>query len=308
MAFACKKAEIPVKKHEVGNVISNSFEMGSDYNKQAFFDLGTDRFVSQNLKTSWDLGFECGESGWHITLNGANLMGIAKVDNLTFGAITDTVGAVWQWDSNTGHIDSTAIGDWKNNNGIYILDRGLDNLGVHRGFSKVAFQSVSNSSYTFKIANLDGSNLNQVTIEKDNALNYVSYSVQTNSLITVEPPKENWDISFTQYTYYFYEHELAYLVTGVLINQNKVQVAKVFDKEFSEITNEDISSLDFSTAINSIGYDWKYYDFDASTYLTRPSKNYIIKSTEGIYYKLHFIDFYNAQGDKGTPTFELQAL
>ncbi len=308
MIFACKKAEIPVKKHEVGNVISNSFEMGSDYRNQAFFDLGTNSFVSQNLKTSWDLGFECGVSGWHITLNGANLMGIAKINNTTFGAISDTVGIVWQWDSNTGHLDSTAIGDWQNNNGIYILDRGMDNLGIHRGFSKVEFQSVSNTNYTFKISELDGSNLNQVTIEKDNILNNISYSVSSNSLVTVEAPKENWDISFTQFTHYFHDHELAYLVTGVITNRNGVEVTKVFDKQFNDITIDDITQYQFSDALNVIGYDWKYYAFSEGTYLTKPEQNYIIKSTEGIYYKLHFIDFYDAQGDKGAPTFELQEL
>lgn len=306
--FSCKKAEIPVQKHEVGNVITNSFEMGSDYRNQAFFDLGTNSFVSQNIKTIWDLGFECGANGWHITLNSANLMSVATMENVSFGSITDTVGAVWKWDANTGHLDSTAIGDWQNNNGIYILDRGMDNLGIHRGFSKVEFQSVSNTSYTFKVANLDGSNLNQVTVSKEDALNIVSYSVQTNSLVTVEPPKEDWDISFTQFSHYFHDHELAYLVTGVLTNRNGVEVVQVYDKDFLDITSEDLSQYQFSTALNVIGYDWKYYAFSEGTYLTKPEKNYIIKSTEGIYYKLHFIDFYNAQGDKGTPTFELQEL
>jgi len=306
--FSCKKAEIPVKKHEAGNVISNSFEMGSDYRNQAYFDLGTNSFVSQNLKTTWDLGFENGANGWHIYLNGANLMGASKVENRTFSQVTDTVGIVWDWDSNTGHIDSTAIGDWRNSTAVYIIDRGMNHLGIHRGFSKVQFQSVSATDYSFKVSDLDGTNLNEVTIQKNNELNEIAYSISSNNIVSVEPPKENWDLAFTQYTYYFYEHELAYLVTGILINKNKVEVAKVFDKSFDEITSETVSTYDFSTEMNVIGYEWKFYDFDTSTYLTRPSKNYIIKTTEGVYYKLHFLDFYNNQGDKGTPTFELQAL
>ncbi len=308
VTFSCKKAEIPIKKHEVGNIITNSFEMGSDYRYQSFFDLGSNSFVSKNIKTSWDLGFQCGENGWHITLNEANLMAVAKIENTPFLAIEDTIGVAWKWDSNTGHLDSTAIGNWRNNNAVFIIDRGMDYEGIHRGFSKVEFQTVSNNNYTFKISNLDGSNLHQVTLEKNNTLNIVSYSISTNSIVTVEPPKENWDLEFTQYTYYFYDHELAYLVTGVLSNRNGVEVTQVFDKEFSVITLDDINKYSFSSAQNTIGYDWKYYDFDAGSYLTKPSKNYIVKSTEGIYYKLHFIDFYNAQGDKGTPTFELQEL
>ncbi len=60
--------------------------------------------------------------------------------------------------------------------------------------------------------------------------------------------------------------------------------------------------------VDVIGYSWKEYNFGSSTYEVDPSKNYIIKTTEGMYYKIHFIDFYNDQGDKGTPVFETQLL
>jgi len=308
LVMACKKEEIPVKKHESGEIITSSFEMGSDYRNQAFFDLGTNSFVAQNVKTIWDLGFEASPSGWHVILNSANVMAVARVENTMFNAVTDTIGLTWHWDANTFHLDSTAIGDWRNSTAIYVVDRGMDYLGLHRGFAKLKLMHVTPTSYTFMLANLNGSNQQQITIEKDTTLNFMAFSIATGTVVEVEPPKNNWDISFTQFTHYFEQEEMAYLVTGVLLNPNGVEVAKVFDKEFAQITSDDINNYTFTSAINTIGYEWKYYDFDAGTYLTLPSKNYILKSTEGDYYKLHFIDFYNAQGDKGTPTFELQKL
>ncbi|MCT4582717.1 MAG: hypothetical protein N4A35_14980 [Flavobacteriales bacterium] len=306
--IACKKDEIPVLKHQAGNVISNAFEMGTDYRKQAFFDLETNAFVSENIKTSWDLGFETGVNGSSVILNSANFMSIAKVNNTTFNAVTDTVGLDWLFDVPSGNLDSTAIGDWQNTNSIYVVNRGNDHLGAHRGFCKIEFQSVSGTTYTFRIANLNGTSDEMITITKDDALNYVAFSCDTRAEVEVEPNKEAWDIQFTQYTYVFVDLHEEYLVTGVLANRNGVQTAKVFDKEFADITSEDIGNYNFSDAIDVIGYDWKYYDFSLANYTVHLDQNYLIKTTEGIFYKLHFIDFYNENGDKGTPTFEIQKL
>ena len=52
--------------------------------------------------------------------------------------------------------------------------------------------------------------------------------------------------------------------------------------------------------INVIGYDWKIYDFDTGFYTIDPSATYILSDTEGYFYKLRFIDFYNENGEKGS--------
>jgi hypothetical protein len=132
----------------------------------------------------------------------------------------------------------------------------------------------------------------------------------TGSIVSIEPPKEEWDLIFTQFTNIFYDEDppLPYLVTGCIINRNVVEVCQVYDKDFEAITIEDIDKCPFSKNINTIGYDWKIYDFDTGQYKVYSNQNYIIKSTEDKYYKLHFIDYYDQQGNKGTPTFEFQEL
>lgn len=310
--FSCKKEEIPVKKHLPGDAIINSFEMGSDYRKQAFFDLKTNTFVSQNLKSSWDLGFESGGNGTHIIINTANAMALARVSNATFNSVTDTTGLVWRWDATSGNLDSTAVGDWQIDNFVYVVDRGYDHLGIHRGVCKLMFNNVTANSYSFKVAKIDGSLEEEVTVLKDDNVNFTSFSLSSREVIVVEPSKISWDFMFTRYINYFDFYlgveNKAYLVTGVLINRHEVQVAEVNNKGFDAITSEDISKVSFSSKLDEIGFDWKDFDFDTGDFLVNVNKNYIIRSTEGLYYKLHFLDFYNNQGDKGTPTFELQEL
>lgn len=304
--FSCKKDELPVPAHDPGNVVTTSVKMEADYRYQLYFDLETNMMVRQNRKTDWDLGFETSAAGNKVILNSAKYMLAANTGTVNFASIHDTTGFNFNIDRPTGSLDSTAIGSWVPNI-VYIINRGYDELGTHQGFSKIQFMSVNNADFNVHFSNLDGTNDQTVIIPKDTAYNFTCLSLD-GSLISVQPPKDNWDLHFSQYTHYYYDDGTTYLVTGCLSNRNKVEVAEVFDKPFSEITYDDISRYVFSESINTIGYDWKYYDFDVGAYTILYDQNYIIKSTEGKYYKLHFIDFYDSFGIKGTPTFEFQEL
>ena len=65
-----------------------------------------------------------------------------------------------------------------------------------------------------------------------------------------------------------------------------------------------ISMYEFNNQQDDIGYNWKYYDFDNEIYNVDLYINYIIKNQEERYFKLHFLDFYNNNGEKGYPLFE----
>ncbi|MBL4592795.1 MAG: HmuY family protein [Flavobacteriales bacterium] len=304
--FSCEKEELPIPAHDPGDVITSSVSMESDYRYQLFFDLGTNTMVKKNMKTDWDLGFETSASGINVILNGAKYIKTANTGTTNFTNISDTLGYSFLIDMPSGSMDSTAIGTWSVNN-VYIIDRGFDELGAHQGFSKVELISVSSNSFNIHFSNLNGTNDVMMNIPKDDAYNFTFLSLDGN-IASIEPPKENWDIMFSQYTHYYYDDETTYLVTGCLSNRNKVEVAEVFDKDFLSITINDINNYSFSPNINMIGYDWKEYVFSTGQYTVYIHQNYIIKSTEGKYFKLHFIDFYDEYGVKGTPTFEFQEL
>lgn len=304
--FSCEKEELPIPGHDPGDVITNSVTMKADYRYQLFFDLETNTMVIQNHKTDWDLGFETSATGDKIILNSAKYMKASNANTSNFASVNDTAGYFFNIDMPSGSLDSTAIDNWTANN-VYIIDKGFNELGAHQGFSKIEFIAVNPTEFNVHFSNLDGTNDVSMNIPKDNDYNFTFLSLSGN-LVAIEPPKEGWDISFTQYTHFYHNDQTTYLVTGCVGNRNKVKITQLFDKDFSTITINDINNYAFSKNINNIGFDWKEYNFGTGKYTVFSDKNYIIKSTEGKYYKLHFIDFYDGLGIKGTPTFEFQEL
>ena len=308
---ACEKEELPISPHNPGNVITNSIRMESDYRYQLFFDLATNKMVKRNLKVEWDLGFETTPQGNRIILNTSKLMFAANTQQTDFSAVTDTNGYNFKWDEPSGNMDSTAIGNWIGTSYVYVIDRGFNSSGIHQGFKKIIFESVSNTSYQVRFANLDGTEKVTYSVAKDLTYNFTFLSLNGNgNTVSIEPQKETWDLAFSQYTHVFHDQTSTtpYLVNGVLSNRNKVEISTIFNKSFEGISIDDITTSTFSTAINGIGYNWKEYSFSTATFTVFANQNYLIKSTEGKYYKLHFIDFYDNLGTKGTPTFEFQEL
>src|SRR5690606_17308263 len=128
-------------------------------------------------------------------------------------------------------------------------------------------------------------------VKKDEAYNFSFVSFTDKKQLTIEPPKNTWHIAFTQYTHMFTDPPIPYMVTGCLLNRSNIEAAIDSVTAFADISYEMISAYEFSPAINTIGYDWKAYT--GSTYVTNAKVSYIIKGGDGIYYKLHFIDFLN---------------
>ena len=120
----------------------------------------------------------------------------------------------------------------------------------------------------------------------------------------------DWDIVFTTYkesiadvTGIFYN----YVIRGVLINTHKVEVAQLDNSDFATITLSDAATAKFTKKQHEIGYDWKQYDQSSDQYAMVPKRVYLIK-TDGVVYKMKFVDFYNDQGKKGYPKLAWELL
>jgi len=306
--LSCEKEEIAILPHQAGDVTENSVELFSDYRQQLFFDLKTNTMVKSNLKTDWDLAFENGVNGTHIFINTAKSMSIAKSTGL-FESKTDTVGLSWTWESSNGHIDSTAFEGWTTSD-LFIINYGYSYDGTHQGFGKLKIVEVTALSWTIAYSGLTEISPNQLTLPKNSDYNSSFFTFQSGgSEVSIEPPKAEWDLCFTQYTHIFHgTQSTPYLVSGTTLNRYLVEASEDFDTEFTQINYESILTYPTSYIKDIIGYDWKNFNFSSGKYTVNPAMNFIIKSTEGIYYKLHFIDFYNETGDKGYPKFEFQNL
>lgn len=306
--WGCDREELPVPAHTSGDVTTQSVDMGGDYRWQFFYDLETDQVVGNNLKTEWDLGFEATADGFHVVLNTAKAMYAWPTGETDFSAVTDTVGfgAGRRWDVPSGNLDSTAVGDWRGTPQVYLIDRGYNEVGAPQGFRKVVFQSVDATHFMVRLAALDGAGDVQLEIPKDSAYNLVFLSfAEGGKLVDIEPPKDDWDLLFTQYLEILPE---PYLVTGVLLNRHRTTAALDSSIAFEDIDYDYAESTPKSAALNTIGYAWKYYHFTSATYHVLPHMNYVIADSRGLLYKLHFVDFYSTQGIKGSPKWEYQQL
>jgi len=319
---SCFKEDQMVEPHKPGNYVTDTVAMTDTYKYQVYYNLHDSLAFNSTLKSSWDIGFESSSLGWRVILNSSSFMKSAYLVGQLFGSPADTVGAKWLFNPSDGSADSLAIGKWFTvqgndtigTNRLLVIDRGMDEVGEPLGFSQLVVDSLSNGTYYFRIANLDGTDPKSFSVKKHGGYNYVLFSITNPAKIVTEPLNTTWDILFSQYTTLLFTDAgdpYPYLVTGVLINKPFVDVAVDSLTPFSEIDYEFAQKMNFTNQSDRIGYEWKKYNFTSGTYTVNSDVNYIIRDTKGYLYKFRFIGFYkflNRRLQKGYPSFEYQKL
>jgi hypothetical protein len=323
LVTSCFKDDELVARHIPGNYTTDTIELTSIYKNQVYYSLNDSNSLVVNNKDLWDLGFESSPSGWRVIPNSSCYMKAAYLAGQNFGSPADTTGAKWLFNPSDGSADSLAIGQWftdigsavkKGSSHLVLIDKGLDVYGEPRGFSQLVIDSLVNDIYYFRIADMNGTNPKSYSVAKKNGYNYVLFSINDPTLVISEPENTSWDLLFSQYTTLLYTDvgdPYPYLVTGVLINSESVEVAVDSITPFANITFEMAQAMHFSKQADKIGYNWKKYNFDTGSYTTNSDINYIIRDTKGFLYKLRFIGFYkflNNRLQKGYPSFEYQKL
>ena len=324
---SCFKEDDKITPHDPGGLEDAQVAMGGNYAMQVYFDLGTGESVSSNEKDIYDLAFETGQEGWHVLLNTASFMYAARTGTQGFDAPIDTTGFDWKYDKSDGNLDSTAIGMYFDydpvdsskiyTGDVYVLIRGFDVNANVRGLKKIVFTDVSDSTYSFRYANLDGSEEVAATVNKDPLahLSYWSFDNGGQQLFP-EPLPDSYDLLFTMYTTLLYTNEgdpYPYLLTGVLANREAVETARDTVVPFDEIVYENAVLMDFNRNMDNIGWDWKDLEGDVTgggnlVYKIVDGLYFVVRDTEGYLYKLRFTSFYNNEGVKGYPRFEYQRL
>lgn len=317
----CFKEDDKVEPHQSGDVKTGIVTMTSTYKYQVYYDLGTAQAVKSNLKSDWDLGFSCEDSSMQIILNSSKFMWAFNVGLKEFPDVLDTAGIPGRFDVPSGNPDSVSIGEWGTQVGsrvignldMYVIDRGLDELGLPQGMVRMMFDSLVNDTFYFRFSSFaPGGTVHKAYVVKDPDKNFSCFKLEGNgSLADIEPPKNDWDLHFTQYTTYYFTNTgdpYPYLVTGVLSNRYNVALVLDTTLAFEDIDLQLAQNLQLDTRYDVIGFDWKEYNFAQGTYVVKPQNIYIISDTEGYLYKLRFISFINDTGEKGFPTFEFVKL
>jgi hypothetical protein len=316
---SCFKEDELITFHPRGGVRTDTIPMTEYYTYQIYYSLDSGTIVKQNLKNECDLGFECSANGWRILLNTSNFMTVSDLGLVPFGGSYDTLGKKMLFDKSDGNPDSTAFGMWFNiiagdtisKGHVYALNRGVDESGNPLGLVQVILDSLKLGTYYFRTAPLKGGAFISGTVSKDSRYYYNWYSIPAATTKSLEPPKDSYDLLFTQYTTMLITDEgepYPYLVTGTLINRQGVAVSRDTIHLFDSITRVLIPANGFSTALDAIGYDWKYYNFETGLYSVLPKLSYFIRSKTGIWYKFRFIGFYDRNYSKGYPVIQYLPL
>ncbi len=322
---SCFKKEDPITLPIGTSTISSVF-IGTDYEKDMYFDISTNTFQDKQ-SADWDIRFETTDAGYGIFLNNGNLIKARKIG--VYG-LTEKLASDSNYyktnkelrDAPEGKADQTAIGDWRTYKsaapdylpGIYVIELSYEN-GVNK-YKKLQILNVDDTAFFVRITNYAETSGDTLIIPKDKTRNFTYYSFKNGGRIVSneEPDKNGWDLVFTRYNHFFYgilpgNEPFPYRVSGVLSNPNKVSVARDSLDNFDKITGASIPDYTFSSDWNVIGYDWKSHAFGAAgNYTVNSHITYIIKDTDGDYYKLRFLDFYNNKGEKGYPKFEFSRI
>jgi HmuY protein len=288
------------------------------YTTNVYVKLSTGEIVDFHENDEWDIAFQTGEKDHRVIINSSDLLQLANVGSISFENYTALSGEEeWLYDASSGVADSSATGIWvdtTNNtkqysNNLYILGKesGLNFEVVQ----KIQFIHVDQTHYRILHGPIESSVPDTLDILKDTTYNFVGYSFQNgNVIVNFEPPKKDWDIVFKQYLSTLYTTDgiaTPYSVRGVLINTHNIEVATDTSSNF-EYYIPTLQDDDFTNRWDIIGWEWKDVTVDEASntavYKADPSKLFIIKDVDNIFYKLHFISFYNTDGVKGYPTFE----
>jgi len=314
----CFEDDEKVPPHVPGDELTYEFTK-SMYTDQAFLDLGTNEVNATNVNGEWTMKFGALAGDWQIGVNSADYWGVYPSGTTNQDSIPEKPPVEdWIFDASSGDPDSSAFAG-------YVTFPGEDTLyteyiyllGKYDGFTykatyAVQFHAVDHMGYMFRIKTWPSGEWGDYEILKDDMYNYIYFSASQREIKhEIEPVKNNWDLLFTQYGSIIYTDEgepTPYYVRGVLLNRNLVTVAIDSVKAFQDISSEDLTSYSYSRRQDIIGYVWKDVEVDVNSntaiYTVRPGITYVIMDSEGVFFKMRFISYYNDSGEKGFPVIE----
>ena len=275
--------------------------MGSGYEYDLYYSA-EQGITAFSERENWELAFSTNGNNIRINSSYANLYQVSnniedwgKINNLDINTSTQLRNSNKEWKIGafvSNYFDKNPLNyGWGNYNTeteiyegcrIYIIE-------YNNEIKKIKINELVDGIFNFTMANLDGSNEENISIDTNPYLNkkFIYYSLANNEVINREPLSENWDLIFTRYEEEYVSlngDTMPYIVTGVLTNQNLIAQ---YDGAIDIIPNTE--SLNISTEINTIGYDWKEY---SGEFLIVPNRAYYLFSQdESSLYKILFQSF-----------------
>ena len=235
-------------------------------------------------------------------------------------------------DSKEGELTGTAfdeISTTDSDNNVYIVNLGseipttnngtLNTTGDPRGFMKVRVLS-NGSNYTIQYAELSNTaDYSEIVVTKDSSYNLTAVSLTDGQIVSVEPESSEWDIDFGGvFSYYGQQGTIAagltysdYTLHNTLGGVGLYQIT-VEDDTTPSYTDFTLNDVNESSLIYNdravVGSGWRSVDYMTGETSVAEGRYYIVKDTDGNYYKLRFTAVESETGERGYPQFQYELL
>ncbi len=302
---------IPVYSQEFQEI-----SCGAGYTLQSFINLETG-VQTQSNNEAWDIAFsDAGQdAGIFINESSGTVMGIPVPSILLYNALTDDFSEIpdtqvflnYPLFNTEASWSAGAFNEVADPEDPFDFGWGSYNPATHQItgsrvfvitlrdsiYRKIQVQSLAAGVYSFRIANLDGTEERISTVAKSiasgNVLAY--YSFATDSLVDIEP-SGGFDLLYGRYYTVLDAGDsttLEYAVTGILSGPD-IEVAQANGIDPEEVSIE--TYLDsFQTRTDIIGHDWKEFNLNTFQWSLSTDRVYFVRSSSGNIWKLNFIDF-----------------
>jgi len=311
----------------IGTLSSNAqieqVSLGPGYAQTVFYTLSTDTSISY-AHTDWDIAFAVTNREASVFVNEAvassrsaplpevelYLATAADFASVDTTGMTRIYNPEISWAAGAFNIVNDESNPFDLGWGLYNSTSNTVNtlryfvLKLRSGvYKKLEIQSLAGGVYTFRHADMDGSNEVSQTVDKANypGKSLAYYSVEQDTLMDLEPAK--WDMMFTRYYTPLDDGNgglLDYMVTGVLTNVG-VEVAQADGIDPMNVNYMDYDTS-YSSMLTTIGHDWKEFDLNSFQWTLPSDRVYFVKNADNELYKIQFLDFEGSS--TGIATFE----
>lgn len=288
-------------------VVSEVVSIQQGYTNQVFYNMNSGE-LSNITHTDWDIAFQLRGFAASILINSKNNVRLWKankdISQWATMLSSDTTGVVnnpafelmnsdtsWDFGAFSTTNDATNAFDlgWGTYDFVTHVIYGDSVYFIKVGatdYRKIKIESLASGTYNFRFANLDGSNEIVVALSKSafQGKFFAYYSLVNNVSIDREPIYNAWDLTFCQYLAI---SPVTYKVTGVLSNDS-VFVEKAYPVDVNTATS---GAGTLAGEINAIGYDWKAFDLNSSTWIISDSLVYFVTDRQNAVWKMVFTGF-----------------
>ena len=163
--------------------------------------------------------------------------------------------------------------------------------------------------FTFRTANLDGTNLTKHKHNKSeaNGKNFLLTNLSNRDIAVGNPLSNDWNLLFTKYITEVRQGPTVrnMAVSGVKINAGCL----IAERKGVDVSSNDTNNLDWNLAdtnITEIGYDWKAFDRGSFKYNMVEDLAYFVQLPNGQMWKIWFTNYVG--GPEGKFVFNTQKL